>query len=435
MKNHDRLLTLFKKHLLFLFVFTSLVNADMAYWDRLDFTDLPIENRSKNHEQATIDTSKNISLRLEVEMNSLSLEISNHSLSQKTPPNTPQKSQSRSAHPLPIKAQSLAIYQKVVQNIPEHLLIRSLDTFNAIRHQKHYLRYARKEPQLRDQSLLLNNQKLLKTLEMIESWLNNNRQEPLAALFDLYQIISPNNAGKVRFTGYYTEKLSARKHATTEYRYPIYAYPKFLKKLPSRQEIAEGALQNKQLELAWVSDRITLYFMQIQGSGMLEFDDGSTKLLTFGGKNKYPYRSLGRYMADKGYLPSGVITNHLIRKWLEKHPKQTQALFNRNASYVFFKESGEKVMTAARVPAIAKHTISVDSDYIPFGSVLLAKVPLKDFKGKLTGYDWRLLFPQDHGSAVNGSSHIDLYMGAGKEASELSDGLSLDGVVYLLLKK
>ena len=43
--------------------------------------------------------------------------------------------------------------------------------------------------------------------------------------------------------------------------------------------------------------------MHIQGSGRLKTPSGKYIRVGFADKNEHPYVSIGRYMADKGYLP------------------------------------------------------------------------------------------------------------------------------------
>lgn len=111
---------------------------------------------------------------------------------------------------------------------------------------------------------------------------------------------------KMLFTGYYRPVIQASPVRTSLYRYPIYQMPeqglqqvkykngiqligthtgiKQIRESSSekpwrrftREKIdREGALQGQGLEVAWLKDDLERFFLHIQGSGMLEFPDGS----------------------------------------------------------------------------------------------------------------------------------------------------------------
>ncbi|HTM19918.1 MAG TPA: MltA domain-containing protein, partial [Kofleriaceae bacterium] len=55
--------------------------------------------------------------------------------------------------------------------------------------------------------------------------------------------------------------------------------------MPTRAEIRTGALSGRGLELLWVDDPIDALFANIEGSGRVHMDDGSTVRIEFAGKN------------------------------------------------------------------------------------------------------------------------------------------------------
>src|SRR5690606_18402051 len=77
-----------------------------------------------------------------------------------------------------------------------------------------------------------------------------------------------------------------------------------LKPYFTRAEIDQGALEAQGLEWLYVEDPIDLFFMQVQGSGLIRFEDGSTVRLTYAGKNGFDYTSIGRFLIDNGLFPS-----------------------------------------------------------------------------------------------------------------------------------
>ena len=105
------------------------------------------------------------------------------------------------------------------------------------------------------------------------------------------------------FTGYYVPELKGSKVKTEIYQYPVYANPKTLAKTLAktlvtnnladldftREEIENGALANKNLELFYVDNPVDLFFMQVQGSGRIILENGVVVRLGFAVKNNQQY--------------------------------------------------------------------------------------------------------------------------------------------------
>ena len=64
----------------------------------------------------------------------------------------------------------------------------------------------------------------------------------------------------------------------------------------TRAEIEAGALAGKGLELLFVADRLEAFVMHVQGSGLIELDDGAHVRITFDGKNGHPYSSVAKLL-------------------------------------------------------------------------------------------------------------------------------------------
>lgn len=73
--------------------------------------------------------------------------------------------------------------------------------------------------------------------------------------------------------------------------------------MPSRAEIFQGALEDQDLELAYLDDPVAAFFLEIQGSGVLRLRDGRTRRLAYAGQNGHPYVPIGRILADAQEIP------------------------------------------------------------------------------------------------------------------------------------
>jgi membrane-bound lytic murein transglycosylase A len=253
----------------------------------------------------------------------------------------------------------------------------------------------------------------------------------------LYRIKGEDGRGNVHFTGYFTPVISASPSESDVFRYPLYRLPAAWDGgRPTREQIdAGGALAGKGLELAWTDDLVGNYFMQVQGSGFVRFGDGSQLLLMYAGTNGYPYSSIGKYLVSMGQIPASEISLGAITRWLEDHPDGVQDVLFRNKSYTFFMSAGDHPVGAGDMQLVAGHSIAADPAFLPFGAVVLGKVPVLDADGRLIRHEYRLLVMQDRGGAIKGPGHVDLYEGVGDEAGLRAGPLHHYGALWLLLTR
>lgn len=280
----------------------------------------------------------------------------------------------------------------------------------------------------------LNKEQLLHTIEQVIQWFD----QPVAATasakqqFAFYALGDPQSKRPVQYGGYFTPVLDVSPQATEEYRFPVYGKPQGDVPLPSRRAIMQGALRGKGLEIAWAKDPIDYYFMQVQGSGLVRYPDGHTQLLGFAGKNNYPYASIGRYMQEKAYLRTDNLSNYAIRQWLRLNPDKLDEVLNANQSFVFFRPVKDVLRSASSLPVVTGYTASVDTSMIPFGSVLLAELPMRDNNGKIVQHEWRLLLATDRRSDDRGAARIGIYTGEGEEGRKQAQRFYPAGRAFLL---
>ena len=279
----------------------------------------------------------------------------------------------------------------------------------------------------------IKNRQLADTAKALINWRGRFTPNALKNNFHLMELDQRSSASS-KFTGYYTPVISAKLHRDHEYRYPIYRSPITTPYRLSRSQISSGALANKGLEIAWTNDPVGLFYIHIQGSGVLKLPNGERVSLKFDGSNEKPFRSIAKYMQSRGLL-RGNPSRDVIQKWLLSHPNSMQEILNTNPRYIYFTLDKGDVLTASGVPVIPGHTVAVDTRYIPFGAVILAEVPIINNLGRAVGSEWRILFSQDRGNAIKGPAHIDIYTGVGESARKMANNLTGYGKTYLLLKQ
>ena len=197
----------------------------------------------------------------------------------------------------------------------------------------------------------------------------------------------------------------------------------------TRAEIENGALSGKALELAWAKDPVDLFFLEIQGSGRIHFDDGTEMRVGYAGQNGRDYVAIGRLLRDRGILPPGGTSMQAIKDWIRANPDQGRALMQENSSYVFFKElTGLGPLGALNVPVTPRASVAADPNYVPLGApIYLDKADRSEVLG--------LWVAQDTGGAIKGPNRFDTFWGAGPDAVATAGGMSANGEALILVPK
>ncbi len=195
----------------------------------------------------------------------------------------------------------------------------------------------------------------------------------------------------------------------------------------------QGLLAGK--ELFWVDNPIEAFFLQVQGSGRVMLDDGSGMVrVAYADQNGHPYRSIGRWLVDKGELTLDQASMQGIKAWALANPGRVQELLNVNPSYVFFKE--EKISDPSRgpkgalgVPLTPRRSIAIDPQFIPLGAPVFLSTTQPNSALLLR----RLMIAQDTGGAIRNPVRADFFWGFGAEAGELAGRMKQPGQLWVLL--
>ncbi|WP_231137262.1 murein transglycosylase A [Chromobacterium paludis] len=202
----------------------------------------------------------------------------------------------------------------------------------------------------------------------------------------------------------------------------------------TRGQINQGSIAGSAPVLAWVEDPVELFFLQVQGSGRIQLDDGSFLHVGFADQNGYPYQSIGKWLVDKGEMTLGQASMQGIKDWLARHPQRRDELFAVNPSYIFFKtlpgDDGGPI-GALGVPLTGGYSIAVDPRYIPLGAPIYLSTTWPHSSEPLV----RLVNAQDTGSAIKGALRADLFWGYGTEAGMYAGRMKQQGCMWLLLPK
>lgn len=287
--------------------------------------------------------------------------------------------------------------------------------------------------------------------------------------FDAYRIVERRlqdgketeirTAGLV--TGYYEPLLRGSRVRSEKYRVPLYrvpddllivdlasVYPELSKlrlrgKLqgrrvvpyPSRGEITD-ANPLAGSELVWVDDPIEAFFLQVQGSGRVQFENGEMVRVGYGDQNGHPYRSIGRWLVEQGELTLDQASMQGIKSWTERNPARLKELLDRNPSYVFFRELPLGDPQAGPVGALGValtpgYSLAADTRFVPPGAPLVLATTEPTTGAALT----RPMLVQDTGGAITGPLRFDFFWGYGAEAGGRAGRQRTEGNAWVLAPK
>lgn len=275
-----------------------------------------------------------------------------------------------------------------------------------------------------------------------------------------------NEGRKVLFTGYYEPTLQGSRFRTAVYRFPVYETPQDLisidlspfspelkgKKITGRidnnnvvpyferKEIEDPSIfQGRAAPIAWVKDQTGLFFLQIQGSGIIILPDGDSIRVHYHASNGRPYRSIGKVLIDQGKILRKEMSMQKIRAYLDLHPDQQEAIFNTNPSYVFFKREEGGPYGCLNVELTPGRSAATDRKLFPEAALMFiqASKPLVDGDGKI--HSWkpfsRFFLNQDTGGAIKGPGRCDLFLGSDPYAEIAAGHMKQEGTLYFLILK
>lgn len=284
----------------------------------------------------------------------------------------------------------------------------------------------------------------------------------LESFFTPHRVANADGSEQGMVTGYYEPLLRGARKRGGPYQTPLHGVPDDLlvidlssvypelknmrlrgkvvgrKVMPylSRGDMEEAnSLSGK--ELLWVDDPVEAFFLQVQGSGRVQLTDTrETVRLAYADQNGHPYKSIGRYLIDKGEMSLSQASAQSIKAWVAANPARRQEVLNANPSYVFFRE--EKLPDprvgpkgSLGVPLTSERSIAVDTQFIPLGAPVFLATTQPNSERPLQ----RLMLAQDTGGAIRGAVRADFFWGFGAVAGEHAGKMKQAGRMWVLLPK
>ena len=302
-------------------------------------------------------------------------------------------------------------------------------------------------------------QSLIAFQDLLAAKLSNQElQEKIRQQFDVFQAAGTsgfNPSRKMMVTGYYQPVLDGSLKKQAPYLFPLYTIPPDLVIKPSEGLKQVGRLEGVQFtsywtreeidtqdkaagsELAWLKDPLDVFFLQVQGSGLIRLRDGTIRGIHFAAKNGHPYRSIGKHMVQTGRISVERASMESIRTYINNHPQERQEILFTNPSYIFFNWT----RTHGAIGNLGREltpgrSIATDQSCFPAGGLAFLKTRQPVIRsGQIVNWKpiHRFVLVQDTGSAIRGPGRVDLFEGAGDQAGRVAGSMKEAGTLYFLL--
>jgi membrane-bound lytic murein transglycosylase A len=274
--------------------------------------------------------------------------------------------------------------------------------------------------------------------------------------------VTPADSPQGFVTGFYEPVVEASPVRTERFRYPLLARPDdlvdiddanrpagfdpyfaFGRQTPAgivtyfdRGEIERGVLAARGLEIAWLADKVDLFFVHVQGAARLRFSDGAERRVTYAAKTGHPFTGVGKVLIELGEIAREAVTMQSIRAWLAAHPGRVDEILWQNRSFIFFRDAAVDdpalgPVAAAKVPLTPGRSMAVDRLLHTFGTPFFIDAPTLDVLGG-SGFR-RLMIAQDTGSAIVGPARGDLFAGSGDAAGEIAGVIKHPARFFMLV--
>jgi membrane-bound lytic murein transglycosylase A len=276
------------------------------------------------------------------------------------------------------------------------------------------------------------------------------------ALFTPLEILPGDRTPK--FTGYFEPQFTARRTPQYPYTQPVPGVPADLvqvdrselggepgRKVPAQRRPngelrpypprAEIALDTRNvLGYAHPAD---VFFLQIQGSGRLVFEDGKVLRAAYAAHNGQPFGSTANYLLERGEITRGEASMQGIRAWMDRVPREkAQEAMNFNPRFVFFRpvpvgDPSLGPVGAHTVPLTPLGSMAIDPSVNALGVPFFITTTSPGLGGDWSG----LLIGQDTGGAIKGRVRGDIYFGTGDDAGRRAGTQNAEGRMWAFLPR
>jgi membrane-bound lytic murein transglycosylase A len=185
---------------------------------------------------------------------------------------------------------------------------------------------------------------------------------------------------------------------------------------------------------------VSVFFLHIQGSGRVHFDDGTSARINYDAQNGQPYTAIGKTLIQMG-VPRDGMSMQVIRKWLKDHPADAERVMETDKSYIFFREAPITDPNAGPVGSegvalTPAASLAVDMRLHPLSAPMFVVATRPDANPSRKEHPFhQLLVAQDSGGAIKNAVRGDVFWGYGSDAASIAGRMKSSGQLYVLLPK
>jgi membrane-bound lytic murein transglycosylase A len=277
--------------------------------------------------------------------------------------------------------------------------------------------------------------------------------------FQAWQVSAPVGSPG-RLTGYYEPIMAARATRDGVYSEPIQGRPSDLLEIDMgafdpalRTRNFVGRVEGNKIVpyppraqitpesapvLAW-GEPAEVLSLQVQGSGRLQFEDGTQVRASFAAHNGQRFGSNAQELIRRGHLTPNGASLDALKNWFKTaSPQEAREVLNANPRTVFFRLSPITDPSVGptggqSLPLEPNGSMAVDTAYHAYGVPIFVAADAPRVALSVDKTIRRLLIAQDTGGAIKGPLRGDLYWGTGPEAGLRAGRINHDTRFWVLL--
>ena len=178
--------------------------------------------------------------------------------------------------------------------------------------------------------------------------------------------------------------------------------------------------------VVWLENPVERIFLHIQGSGIVQLENGEYMHVRIAARNGHKYFPIGRYMKQQGMLDK--VSMQSVKQWLKENPERRDEVLFTNSDFIFFRQMDYGPIGAQGVVLTEQRSAAVDNDRIPLGVPLWLETQVT-----ATGQPFnRAMIAQDVGSAIKGPVRADIYFGMGEQGGDLAGFQNSQGKMFVM---
>lgn len=223
--------------------------------------------------------------------------------------------------------------------------------------------------------------------------------------------------GEGLLTGYFSPSYEARTSPQGDFTAPVRPAPSYDQAGPERAAIERTAAPDA---LAWMRPE-DLFFLQVQGSGVLTFADGTRRRAVFAGANGLGFVAIAKIMIAQGLIAPDKASASAVHDWLAAHRgPEAVAVMDQDPRFVYFRliaDDGGEPQGASGAALVPGRSLAVDPAYHRYFELLWIDASAGSLNGARASYQ-RLAIALDRGGAITGQVRADLYVGSGAKTGD-----------------